>query len=195
MTPIIYFDICALILLVVIAFSIIFRKMTNGITNRMFIILVGLVFVDVVFDLWAVSNDLNASNVEISMASRYISHMGYLVIRNITIPAYAIYLVSLTDTWHKLKKGWFLKSLLFVPCAAIVALLVTNPATNLMYYFDENLKYTRGPLFVLVYVNALIYVLRHNLSYKIQRPFFGCQASFSLCNISAHPFSCGSPVV
>ncbi|MBQ5320134.1 MAG: hypothetical protein J6K17_13665 [Oscillospiraceae bacterium] len=51
MTPIIYFDVCALIITAVAAFSIMYRKMTHGTTNRLFILLVAIVFTDIAFDI------------------------------------------------------------------------------------------------------------------------------------------------
>ncbi|MGN0674480.1 MAG: EAL domain-containing protein [Oscillospiraceae bacterium] len=158
MTPIIYFDMCALILVLVIVFSVIFRKMINGLSNRLFLVLSAILLVDIIFDLWAVAEDIRPDVENCSMAVRYISHMGYLFFRNLTVPVYTVYLISLTDTWHKLKKDWALKTMLILPCSVVFVMILLDPFTNLIFYFDENYKYTRSHCFPMVYINAIVYV-------------------------------------
>ncbi len=155
LTPIIYFDVCALVLTAVAAFSIIFRKMTHGVSNRLFILLVAVVFADIVFDLWAVSLDVAR---ETNLVIRYISHTGYLVMRNITIPIYTLYIISLTDTWHKLKGRFVTGVFITFPITVVLIALILNPFTKDMFYINDNLEYTRGNCFPLVYITALSYV-------------------------------------
>ncbi len=157
MTTIIYFDICALILMAVVIFSIIFRKMTSGIQNRLFILLVSVIFADIVFDLWAVAMDTSPNYEQFSANARYISHAMYLTLRNITIPVYTLYVISLTDTWHKIKGSALMSILIVVPCALILILIAINPMTDKMFIIDENLKYVRGPHMKIPYVTAVIY--------------------------------------
>ena len=155
LTPIIYFDMCALILTAVAAFSIIFRKMVHGVSNKLFILLVSILFADIVFDLWAVS--LDTAQVS-NMILRYASHTGYLVLRNITIPVYTLYIISLTDTWHKIKGKVTTGVFMTFPITLILIALGFNAFTKDMFYIDENLRYTRGEFFWLVYICALSYV-------------------------------------
>ncbi len=155
MTPIIYFDVCALVLTAVAAFSIIFRKMVHGVSNRLFILLVSVLFADVIFDLWAVSLDTAHST---NMLLRYLSHTGYLVFRNITIPVYTLYVISLTDTWHKIKGRLTTGLFMTFPITVILIALALNPITKDIFYINENLAYTRGNFFWIVYISALSYV-------------------------------------
>lgn len=155
MTPIIYFDLCALIITAVAAFSIIFRKMTHGVSNRLFILLVAVVFTDIVFDIWAVSLDIAQST---NLVLRYISHSGYLVFRNLTMPIYTLYIISLADTWHMLKGRFTTAVFITLPITVIIVALVLNPFTKDMFYIDENYVYTRGPMFWVAYICALSYV-------------------------------------
>ncbi len=155
MTPIIYFDMCALVLAAVAAFSIIFRKMVHGVSNRLFILLVSVLLIDTAFDLWAVALDVAKST---NFVLRYISHTGYLVFRNITIPVFTLYIISLTDTWHKIKGRFTTGIFITFPITVVLIALLLNPITKDMFYINENLAYTRGPFFWLVYVSALSYV-------------------------------------
>lgn len=155
LTPIIYFDVCALVLTAVAAFSIIFRKMVHGVSNRLFILLVSVLFADIVFDLWAVSLDTAHST---NMLLRYLSHTGYLVFRNVTIPVYTLYVISLTDTWHKIKGRLTTGLFMTFPITVILIALALNPITKDIFYINEKLAYTRGNFFWIVYISALSYV-------------------------------------
>lgn len=155
MTPIIYFDVCALIITAVAVFSIVFRKMTHGISNRLFILLVAIVFVDIVFDIWAISLDIARST---NLVCRYISHSGYLIFRNLTMPVYTLYIISLADTWHKLKGRFTTGIFITFPITVMIIAVLLNPFTKDMFYIDENFVYTRGPLFWIAYICALSYV-------------------------------------
>ena len=155
LTPIIYFDVCALIITAVAEFSIIFRKMTHGVSNSLFILLVSVVFMDVVFDIWAVSLDI-AHNTNILL--RYISHSGYLIFRNMTMPIYTLYIISLADTWHMLKGRFTTAVFITLPITIMIVAVLLNPITKDMFFIDENFVYTRGSKFWVAYICALSYV-------------------------------------
>ena len=155
MTPIIYFDVCALIIIIVAAFSIVFRKMFHGLSNHLFIALVAVIFADIVFDLWAVTLDMVKST---NLAARYISHTGYLLFRNSTMPVYTLYIISLTDTWHMIKGKLSTGLFITFPITVIFVSLLFNPITHDMFYIDENFVYTRGDLFWVAYICAMSYV-------------------------------------
>ncbi len=155
MTPIIYFDICALFIIVVAAFSIVFRKMFHGISNRLFIALVAIVFADIVFDIWAITLDIAGDT---NLIARYISHTGYLVFRNLTMPVYTLYIISLTDTWHLIKGRFTTGLFVTFPIAVTLVAFCLNVFTKDMFYIDENFVYTRGDRFWIAYICAISYV-------------------------------------
>lgn len=55
---ILYFDICAAIVILTLMFSVISRKMISGISNRIFILLIAIILTADVFDLWSVALDV-----------------------------------------------------------------------------------------------------------------------------------------
>ena len=129
--------------------------MFHGISNHLFIALVAVIFADIVFDLWAVSLDVVKST---NLAARYISHTGYLLFRNSTMPVYTLYIISLTDTWHMIKGKLSTGLFITFPITVIFVSLMLNPITHDMFYIDENFVYTRGDLFWVAYICAISYV-------------------------------------
>ncbi len=129
--------------------------MFHGISNRLFIALVAIIFADIVFDLWAIMMDAVKSS---NLAARYISHTGYLLFRNLTMPVYTLYIISLTDTWHKIKGKLSTGLFITFPITVVIVALILNPITKDMFYIDESFVYTRGDLFWVAYICAISYV-------------------------------------
>lgn len=88
-------------------------------------------------------------------------HTGYLSFHNGSMPIYIMYLISLTDTWHKIRNNRLFQAILAVPIVTVLILLIVNSFTGLIFYFDtaNNSEYTRGILFPLLYIAALVYLI------------------------------------
>lgn len=157
----VYFDVCAAILISVIIFSVVSRKMTTGLINRLYLAVLAVNLLTALFDIWAVIMNRSADPQVFSPVARYIAHSGYLLLHNITAPVYLSYIIGLTDTWHKTL--WRKPAAICSIAAAyllLTALLVSNPFNGWLFYFnDENHMYTRGPLFPLLYVYAFTFMI------------------------------------
>lgn len=147
-------DIAALVLLIILLASCIFRKMTSGISNRIFLIIILVSITSTVFDITAVTLD-NAQSDNISIL--YTAHSGYLITHYLSAPLHLLFVISLTDTWHKLKKNIVLQILLVLPLVAVLAAFVANAGNQLVFSVENG--YTRGPLFSLMYITTVLYVI------------------------------------
>lgn len=150
----IHFDLCALFLLISLLFSAIFRRMTKGPSNKMFLFILGTMLVSIAFNIMAVVLD-NSGNA--NHALLYIAHTGYLMSHNMTTPAYVLYVISLSDTWHKLKESLLQKILLIGPYSILVVLLLINPFTNSVFSV-QNSTYKREELIIVLYIIAFYYM-------------------------------------
>lgn len=83
----------------------------------------------------------------------------YLAMRNLQGLMYAVYIVAITDTWHKLKKHKIGTALLLIPYILVVILLFINNFTHSIFYFDNTLGYVRGYLFLILYVLTTTYIV------------------------------------
>ena len=147
-------DIAALILLGILFTSSILRRMTNDISNRIFLLLIFVVAASDVFDIISVLLDRNP-NADIHML--YMTHLGYLVMHFLTAPVYLLFFISLVDTWHKLKKDIFLQIVMIAPSLVMLAAFILNTSTGLVFSVDNG--YAHGPWFSLMYINTIIYVI------------------------------------
>lgn len=147
-------DIAALILLIVLLFSCIFRKMTRDLSNRIFLIIILCSIASTVFDIAAVVLD-NAHSDQISLL--YTTHVGYLITHFLSAPLHLLFVISLTDTWHKLRKNVGIQVLLILPLFIMVVAFVANAGNQLVFSVENG--YTRGPLFFMMYVATVLYVI------------------------------------
>ena len=153
---IIYFDICAIPLFLMILFVCHSRKMTKGNANRLFITVVLISLFSTVADLFMeiTSNSIPLSHTELIICN--ISTYIYLLLRNATNAVLLLFLLTLTRTEFLLRKKWA-KAAFALPYAFIVLLLAQNPFTNNAFTITAQEGYTRGPLMMVFYGVALIY--------------------------------------
>lgn len=155
MLKLVSFNYAALILLLVLLISTIIRRMTKGNSNHVFISILFTMLFATMFDIWALVLD-NARSM--ATWARYVSHSGYLLFHSLTTPAYVMYIVSLSDTWHKMKKNKLQQLLIIAPICVIVVLIVANFFTDHLFYFEQG-EYVRGPLFMMLYIVAVYYLV------------------------------------
>ncbi|MBD5141073.1 MAG: GGDEF domain-containing protein [Ruminococcus sp.] len=156
----VYFDVCALIIMIVLLFSVVSRRMTSGTVNRAFLGFILINLVTNAFDIWAIAMDVSETPWIYPIPLRYISHTFYLFLHNATALVYYIYIIALTDTWHKLWNIRVQKILAIALTVFFAGIFAVNPFTDgLVFYFDENFQYTRGTIFPLLYVFAFSFML------------------------------------
>lgn len=147
-------DIAALILLIVLAASRISRKMTHDRSNRIFLVVMFAAITSTGFDIAAVILD---SSQNPSVLLLYIAHAAYLITHVLCVPLYLLFVISLTDTWHKLRKNFALRLILVLPLAVLLATFVVNIIEPLIFSVENG--YTRGPLFSLLYITTALYII------------------------------------
>ena len=161
MNAIIHFDVAAVVLLLILLYTVISRKMTKGVPDKLFISLILITLGSALADTAAILLDGYAASpegTEALLPALYCSHSIYLILHNYTTVLYLLFIVSLTDTWHKLKNHRLLCSLFWLPIAVITLIIAVNPFTGILFYF-AGLIYTRGILFPLMYEAAALYAV------------------------------------
>lgn len=158
------FDIAAILILTLLLISCIMRKLTSGTPNKLFLLFIFTTWLATVFDIWAVCLD-NAGST--NLPALYAAHSGYLFIHNFTVPVYVLFVISLTDTWHKIRKSFWIQFVLWTPFLVVSAALLLNPFARTMFLVDGG--YQRGPWFFLIYVAVatyLIFVMGYMIHYR-----------------------------
>ena len=155
----VYFDIFAV---VISFFAIILAFTKKGFWKRqnfiLFILLVATFFASLLDILSSIGNSYI---VEWSYGVRDVLNYGYLTVQNVMSYLFCLYIVFLTEVDRKKNRN---KRCLFhialaVPYAVDVVLLVLNPFMREVFYYDSNKIYTHDWGMIVLYVNALIYMI------------------------------------
>ena len=91
-----YFDVCAIIIMIILFFSIFLHKMTKGRVNRIFIYTNICCMLAAIFDIGCESFGVWFPITESTVALRYLLFYGYFVFRNLTGLFYVLYLICLS---------------------------------------------------------------------------------------------------
>lgn len=150
------FDIAGLIVLTVLLFSVVYRKMTRGLANRLFLLSIMSAMVASSFDIIAVFLDYHFADEVVPVM---IAHTGYMLFHNAQAPLHIFFLISFTDTWHKVRRNLFFRALLTIPYSALVVLLLLNPFTRMLFYVAPEAGYTHSWAFYAIYILVVPYLI------------------------------------
>ena len=147
------FDVAALILLLILLNSYYVRKMTSGLSNRIFLIVTLISLVATISDIAAVTLDNIQSD---NIVALYTTHSVYLMAHYLSAPLHLLFVISLTDTWHILRKKIGVQIMLILPLVVMWIAFVTNAANQFVFSVEGG--YQRGPLFILMYATTALYI-------------------------------------
>ena len=147
---ILYFDIASIMIVSILLMSLYFRKMLNGRVNKILAWLLVVTLITTILDLWEESYTIWLLPKKSNTLFRYVLYYLYFLFRNLTTPLYQLFICAITDTWHILVKNKRMKGILIIPYFLDCVVLLSNPFHHKVFYFDQNLVYTRGPLISIV---------------------------------------------
>ena len=153
------FDICALIILIILGISIYTRKLYVGRSNRLFCTVLLLIVITTVTDLLAGMFGEYIPVSEGNTGIRALINYIYFIARNLTTIMYIMYVISYVGVWHiyvRDRKRYFVS---LIPCGVSLLLILSNPLTGAIFYFDENFNYRRGALNPILYIIAILYII------------------------------------
>ena len=109
-----------------------------------------------VFDIFTIIFNVEGSYF---FVLKYVLNGFYLVLRSLIPLLYVGYIISVTETWHKIVNNSYIKCLIALPCVISAIMTITSPLTHLIYYIDDSGLYKRGPAFFVLYIDAAIYFI------------------------------------
>ena len=155
---IIYFEICAVPLFLIILFVCHSRRMTRGNANQLFLALVLFSLFSTLADIGAEAAcgtlPLSAARIVLCTVSINI----YLILRNATNAILLLFLLYLTQTSFLIRKPW-VKFAFALPYVCILGMLAQNYFTHNAFTITAEVGYARGPLMMAFYGVALVYGL------------------------------------
>ena len=134
-TPV-YFDFAALVLVLFLFFAIITKKLYRTNTSKAFIVLASFLLLTIVFDI------VFCFNKVLDIRTLRICTNLYFLFRNSFIAVYLIYIISLCGLEAYFRKKLWELIVVSIPLIIILVLVMLNPITNMIFYYDYNLNGT-----------------------------------------------------
>lgn len=156
MEKLLAFDCAAFLVMFVLLFTTITRRMTHGKENRIFLATLACAFITTFFDSLSIILDVY---VESSNTTKYISHSCYLFFHSLLIMVYLSYIISLADIWHKLRRNFLHSILIPIPMLVVTLSIIINFFNHKLFYMNEQGHYTRGKFFPILYIAGFAYAL------------------------------------
>lgn len=154
MNYVIDYDICAVTVCIFIFICIFIKKETRHASNKVFLMLAIAEMLTSIFD--AASAVANTRIYEYSTLTKDIFNYLFFGIYNCMPVLFLLYIILIFEIHHRIsKKMWVLLSL---PVVVDTVLLAFNSVFRWVFYYDENLVYRHGGMFILLYINAFIYL-------------------------------------
>ena len=155
---ILYLDIGAIPIFVIIWYTTIFRKMTKGRSNVLFLWVTAFAFFTVVADLLAgvfmSERPLDEASQKVVIVTEYL----YFITRNGTNMLYFFFMFAITRTWYRINALWK-KVLFLLPYGGVLAMLALNEGTHAVFTVTADAGYMRGNYILVLYVFAIFYLI------------------------------------
>lgn len=156
MEPILHFDYAAVPILALILFTTFMRKATKGIANRLFIVMVVLVFgavvCDIALSLVSVVKPLGNVGIVLSYFFCYL----YFFMNNSLAFLYLFFVFAITRTLYRLKNDYFL-AMVLLPYLLFLIVMFSNFFNGSVFHIDPVLGYQRGPMIITLYMVSILY--------------------------------------
>lgn len=155
----IYFDICALAIMVIFITSVLVRKQLYGRTN---IIMFTMIIVSVIATIGDLGGAIIENYAPVSTTSQvlcYAFNYIYFFFHNLIMPLYVLYLYSCIDIWHLFEKFTFLKTQLEVLAGFVTLVLLLNGYALNVFSITDEVEYQRGPWISVFYVCAAMFAV------------------------------------
>ena len=156
MEKIIYFDYSAAAVLILLAISVYIRRLTRGRLNRFYIGLLVMILVTCVADIYAINLDNSGVG---NVTGKMFFHTLYLTLHSLMPAIYCFYLIALANGFHIIRKKKWSMFLLIFPYVFELSASILSLFNGCIFYLNDEDAYTRGPLFSLLYICTIIYVV------------------------------------
>ena len=164
------FLIFGMIILMLILWQFYSRKKPDDYNNKAFSVLVIITLMNALFEMLSICFVSAKINAIISLTTFYV----FQVLLSFAIVCYIRTLrenkiISISETL-----------LLGIPTMILLAIVLTNPFTWLLFYFNPSLGYVKGPWYMIMYYGAFFHIVLGCLMTFRWRKIFGKRKIFAL---------------
>ena len=178
MVDIFYFDAAAELVVILLIFSMIIKKLYKTPSSKIFIGILVCCFLAAAFEIptcfpSAIGEDM-----------MWVCNTMYFLVRNTMPIAFIIYLFAITDSWDYVSKNKPLMVLTIVPYVIAILAIAINYPTHIIFEIKPGNVYARGNLIWILYIISFIYLIYGAVFLWICRRFFSRYQFVSLFSVT-----------
>lgn len=156
---ILYYDICAFIILILVIMSCVLKKMYHGRTNGLFYLLILVIFIALVGDFGSGYMKNYGEHTEIGRNVTYLWHYMYFLAHNALLPVYLPFIYSNIGMWHEFENNKTVRIIWHSSLIINTAVLMSNLFYPYVFYITQELKYERRAGLSIFYITAVLFML------------------------------------
>lgn len=157
MNKIIYFDICAFIILVIFICSMLLKRQVRDRANSLLLLIIEITTLATVGDFMAAFVENTYESGRLGMILANAGNYLYFGAHNLIFPTCVLYLYATADIWHIFKQNKKAVTVWWSIIAVDSVVLLLNPLLHWVFIINENVDYIRRPGIVLYYVSGSIF--------------------------------------
>ena len=162
MNKVLYFNICAIPIYIIIIITTIYRRMTVGRSNRLYLGVAVCAFTaclaacmsEIVEKTGFATMPPDESTIFWIKFAEYI----YFAARNATSLVYLLFVISMTKSWYKINHP-IKKLIIYAPYIVILVMLVLNEKTDWVFLVTPDKGYHRGTQILILYIMSFSYMV------------------------------------
>ena len=133
------------------------RGQTKKLQNKLFLSMVGITIIDAICNLVSNFAKPHIGESEAWFYVLTVPQFIYFIFHACLAALFCFYVSVVTGAYHSLRKKY--RHIYQLPMYATLVMILTNPWTQVIYHFDEQGGYHRGPGHKLLYIVAAFYFL------------------------------------
>lgn len=183
MDRILVFDLCSVIIEVILIISLLLRKMTSDRNNVIFILLSSVILTSGILDILRICYPrwVNPSSFHYFVIS--LITFVYFIVRQLTPVIYVLFLIAISGKWPDFQKGIFYKIFFILSVSFIFLVYIINLFVPIVYYFTPDLQYHRGKYMVILYVYSILVMVYATVFLSINKKMLVGHKVFLLFSI------------
>ena len=159
MTYIVYFDVCAIFILLFFLLSLAARKRVSGRSNYLMFTLLLLAFIASLGDLVFALLGNYAPATPVTVALMHLSCGLYFLARNHILPIYVFFIYSSIGVWHMFRLKKYLVLIWTVLSGLAILAVLVNVFYPVTFFIHPDKTYAGGPAIYLFHCNAIIFAV------------------------------------
>ncbi len=156
MEKILYYDYCAIILMIAMICILLYRRFVYGASNKTFIFLICGMLLTTIFDMGMEHIVIAKPIGPVRLAFANFLTYGYYLLRNASNLIYILYILVTTKPFLKIRKYAY-STIIYAPYAIIVGIIFSNLFTGKVFSITAEEGYVRGPHQIMLYIVSVAY--------------------------------------